>query len=149
MDLIFVRKNVIAKRPDDVKRLIAGWRKALQYIKDEPDDAYAIMAKAFDLPTAEFRDIAGGVRWLDLAENQKLLGMEPQAPAERYGLGFMVRTGDDGVTTVGHGGSVAGYNAGLRFELDSKIGVAMLRTTSYDPPIETLLRTLVADGGRK
>ena len=67
----------------------------------------------------------------------------PQAPAEGYGLGFTIRTHPDGTTTVGHGGSVAGYNAGLSFELDSKIGVAMLRTTSYNPPIESLLRRLV------
>jgi len=82
-----------------------------------------------------------------LSDESRAEMLEPQAPAEGYGLGFMVRSGDDSITTVGHGGSVAGYNAGLRFELDSKIGVAMLRTTSYDPPIETLLRTLVAAGG--
>lgn len=67
----------------------------------------------------------------------------PQPPAESYGLGFSVRT-EDGTTMVGHGGSVAGYNANLLFELDSKIGVAMLRTTSYNPPVEDLLRKLVA-----
>ena len=45
---------------------------------------------------------------------------------------------------VGHGGSVAGYNAGLTFDLNSKIGIAMLRTVSYNPPIQRLLRELVA-----
>jgi CubicO group peptidase (beta-lactamase class C family) len=67
----------------------------------------------------------------------------PQAPADRYGLGFGIRT-EDGVTLVGHGGSVAGYNASLVFDLESKIGVAMLRTTSYNPPTGALVRTLVA-----
>ncbi len=69
--------------------------------------------------------------------------LTPRPPAQAYGLGFQVRR-REGVTTMGHGGSVAGYNAGLSFELDSKIGVSMLRTTSYDPPIEALLRALVA-----
>lgn len=78
-----------------------------------------------------------------LADESRAEMLEPQAPAAGYGLGFMIRTRDDAITTVGHGGSVAGYNAGLSFELDSKIGVAMLRTTSYNPPIESLLRTLV------
>lgn len=67
----------------------------------------------------------------------------PQPPADSYGLGFSVRT-EDGMTLAGHGGSVAGYNANLLFELDSKIGVAVLRTTSYNPPAEGLLRELVA-----
>jgi len=70
--------------------------------------------------------------------------MAPQPPAEAYGLGFTVRTSEEGVTTVGHGGSVAGYNANLAFDPDSKIGVAMLRTTGYDPPTGRLLEDLVA-----
>ena len=59
-----------------------------------------------------------------------------------------MRTSEEGVTTVGHGGSVAGYNAGLSFDPDSKVGVAMLRTTGYNPPVGRLLRTLVGTEGR-
>ena len=67
----------------------------------------------------------------------------PQPPADDYGLGFRVdRT--DGKTMVGHGGSVAGYNASLQFDLESGIGIAMLRTTSYDPPVDELLMRLTA-----
>ena len=68
--------------------------------------------------------------------------MTPQAPAEEYGLGFSVRD-VRGVTVVGHGGSVAGYNAYLAFDPGSKLGVAMLRTTSYNPPVVELLGALV------
>ena len=67
----------------------------------------------------------------------------PQPPSDEYGLGFGVEE-SDGMTILGHGGSVAGYNADLVFDLDSKVGVAMLRTTTYDPPTESLLRKLVA-----
>ena len=67
----------------------------------------------------------------------------PQPPAASYGLGFTIRE-EDGLKLVGHGGSVAGYNANLVFDLNSKIGVAMLRTTGYDPPTGELLRKLVA-----
>lgn len=70
----------------------------------------------------------------------------PQAPADNYGQGFTVRT-VNGTTIVGHGGSVAGYNADLVFDLDSKIGVAMLRTTSYNPRVSRLLQELIAIGG--
>lgn len=66
----------------------------------------------------------------------------PQAPADGYGLGFSVREAD-GMKIVGHGGSVAGYNANLSFELGSGVGVSMLRTTTYNPPTGALLQALV------
>jgi len=83
-----------------------------------------------------------------LSDASREVMMTPQSPAENYGLGFTVRTSAEGVTTVGHGGSVAGYNAGLSFDPDSKVGVAMLRTTSYNPPVGLLLNTLVGTEGR-
>ncbi len=80
------------------------------------------------------------VEVLAAASREQML--TPQPPAQGYGLGFQIRS-QDGITTVGHGGSVAGYNAGLTLEPDSRIGVSVLRTTSYSPPAERLLRTLV------
>jgi hypothetical protein len=37
------------------------------------------------------------------------------------------RTDEDGFTSVGHGDSVAGYNAGMVFHPESMIGVAIFR----------------------
>ena len=71
--------------------------------------------------------------------------LAPQPPATDYGLGFDVLTGD-GITIVGHPGGVAGYNADLAFDLESMIGVAMLRTTTYEPPVRDLLERLVQTG---
>jgi CubicO group peptidase (beta-lactamase class C family) len=78
-----------------------------------------------------------------LSDESRAQMFTPQAPAEGYGLGFRIRV-EDGMKLVGHGGSVAGYNAGLLFDLESQIGVAMLRTTAYDPPVASLVRQLVA-----
>jgi CubicO group peptidase (beta-lactamase class C family) len=53
-----------------------------------------------------------------------------QTPGDKnngYGLGFSIRKLESGVRAIGHGGSVAGYNAYLVFDPDSKIVVAMLR----------------------
>ena len=36
--------------------------------------------------------------------------------------GFSTRTDEDGFISVGHGGSVAGYNASMVFHPESKIG---------------------------
>lgn len=66
----------------------------------------------------------------------------PQGPAEGYGLGFFLRD-VEGVRVVGHGGSVAGYNAALHFDPGTGLGVAVLRTTSYAPPSTELLVELV------
>lgn len=41
---------------------------------------------------------------------------------------------------------MAGYNASLAFDPGSGLGVAMLRTTSYDPPVRELLVDLVRAG---
>lgn len=81
-----------------------------------------------------------------LSEDSRREMLTPQAPAEGYGLGFSIDD-EDGVTVMGHGGSVAGYNAGLAFDPGSGLGVAMLRTTTYDPPVQELLVELVRAGG--
>lgn len=74
VDLIFVRDDVATTRPDDVKTIIAGWRKAMAFIRESPEEAYKIMAAAFGLPESEFKDIASGVRWLDVEDNRRLFG---------------------------------------------------------------------------
>jgi NitT/TauT family transport system substrate-binding protein len=83
VDLIFARDDVIASRSSDVNKIIAGWRKAMDFIKTNPDEAYAIMAKAFDLSVNDFKDTVGGIRWLDLPENRRLFGTDA-APGPLY-----------------------------------------------------------------
>jgi len=66
-----------------------------------------------------------------------------------YGLGFSIRTDEDGFTSVGHGGSVAGYNAGMVFHPESKIGVVIFRNynrgkTNLGRSIRDLLKELVS-----
>lgn len=65
-----------------------------------------------------------------------------QPPGNSYGLGFVVSESED-AQVVGHGGSVAGYNAELWFDLKTGIGVTMLRTTNYNPPTRRLLNELL------
>ena len=83
VDLVFVRDDEVAPRSADVLKLIEGWRKAMKFINDSPSEAFDIMAKAFNLPVEEFRDTVGGIRWLDLPENQALFGTD-QAPGPLY-----------------------------------------------------------------
>jgi CubicO group peptidase (beta-lactamase class C family) len=75
----------------------------------------------------------------------------PEDPARGYGLGFSIRRAESGAWAVGHGGSVAGYNAYLVFNPESTIGVVMLRNygrgnTNLGRSAAALLEELVADG---
>lgn len=78
VDLIFVSEDVLADRKGDVQLLIDGWNQALDYIRDNPDDAYSIMAAAFGIPVEEFREIAAGVVWLGPEQNRDLYGTAAQ-----------------------------------------------------------------------
>lgn len=51
----------------------------------------------------------------------------PEDPDNGYGLGVTIRTMDEGARLIGHGGSVAGYNAYMLFEPESGLGVVLLR----------------------
>lgn len=86
-----------------------------------------------------------GVRILSPESRNEMLS--PQAPAKNYGIGLQLREAN-GANYVGHGGSVAGYNADLLFEPKSKLGVAVLRTTTYNPPTARLLEELVMAGAK-
>ncbi len=62
--------------------------------------------------------------------------------------GFSIRTDEDGFTSVGHGGSVAGYNAAMVFHPESKIGVVIFRNynrgkANLGRSIRDLLKELV------
>ncbi|MEQ9092388.1 MAG: serine hydrolase domain-containing protein [Balneola sp.] len=63
-----------------------------------------------------------------------------------YSLGFDLYS-DQGINTIGHGGSTPGYSAHFEFERDSKYGVILLRNynfgnTNLDLRSNALLRTL-------
>ena len=66
-------------RPGEIKAVISGWRKAMAFIKTNPDTAYSLMSKAFNLPVTEFKDTVSGIRWLDFDDNRRLFGTK-EAP---------------------------------------------------------------------
>ena len=81
VDVLDLNCDVIEKQPDDVKALVAGIYKAVQYTKDHPKEAYAIMAKGVGGYLANADDLAQaakGVRFYDQAMSEKLLGSAGQ-----------------------------------------------------------------------
>jgi NitT/TauT family transport system substrate-binding protein len=74
VDLMFASESAIQKRSSDIRAVIDGWNKAIAFIGTNHDDAFTIMAKAFNLPVSEFTDIVGGIRWLHTNDNTALFG---------------------------------------------------------------------------
>jgi NitT/TauT family transport system substrate-binding protein len=84
VDVVALNCSVIEKQPEDVKALVAGLYKAVQYTKDHPQEAYKIMAKGVGGYLADPKELeaaAQGVRFYDQAMSEKLLG-SPGKPGD-------------------------------------------------------------------
>jgi CubicO group peptidase (beta-lactamase class C family) len=68
------------------------------------------------------------VPFLSTASRHGMLALQTPGDSTRgYGLGLFVRRLDNGARTIGHSGSVAGYNVHAIFDPDAQIGVILLR----------------------
>ncbi|MGY0615656.1 ABC transporter substrate-binding protein [Vibrio sp. FJH11] len=77
VDVVNLRCDVIENQPDDVAALVNGLYRAVEYTKENPEKAYAIMAKKLGGYLSDPKDLAGAaatVRFYDQEMNVKLLG---------------------------------------------------------------------------
>ncbi|UUD63118.1 ABC transporter substrate-binding protein [Pseudomonas seleniipraecipitans] len=77
VDVVALGCDVIEKQPDDVKALVAGLYKAVEFTKTNPEKAYEIMAKGvggYLSDPKELAEAAKGVKFYDQAMSEKLLG---------------------------------------------------------------------------
>ncbi len=74
VDTLVVRDPVLQSRPDDIRRLIQGWFKALDYYKANPDDGNRIIGNAYKLKPEEVKDIVSGIKFYDLPRNKEFMG---------------------------------------------------------------------------
>lgn len=68
-DLLVLKEKVVQERREDVKRILRAWFDALDFWRQNPDEALAIMAKAADTTVAEFQAGLDGVKIFSLADN--------------------------------------------------------------------------------
>lgn len=71
-DLIFADEQLANNHPQALQKVAAGYFKALDYINTNHDEAYQIMAKAFNVSVQEMEDFKTGVSWIDKSENIQL-----------------------------------------------------------------------------
>ncbi len=64
-----MRRDFIAEHPAEVQALLGIWRRAVQFIRDNPDESCELVARAFDVPVRSIRDLMRTDRILDLADN--------------------------------------------------------------------------------
>ncbi|QMV63127.1 ABC transporter substrate-binding protein [Pseudomonas berkeleyensis] len=82
VDVVALDCGVIEKQPEDVKALVAGLYKAVEYTKQNPEKAYEIMAKGVGGYLSNPKDLAEaakGVKFYDQAMSEKLLGTPGKA----------------------------------------------------------------------
>ena len=66
--------QTIAKRPEDVQKVVAAYFDAVDYIKQNPQDAYKRMGAAEGIGADEFALHVEGIQYLDLVANGDLFG---------------------------------------------------------------------------
>jgi len=73
-DVLFMREDVIAKRPRDVDGLIKAWYKAVAYVSEHPAESKAIMGRAFGLAPERVDKLLAGIRYEGEEGNKTAFG---------------------------------------------------------------------------
>ena len=74
VDVLVVRKELLTSKLNSLKVLISGWSRALDYLKQNPQDAARRIAPRTGITPEQFLKSLKGLRIPDIQENQKLLG---------------------------------------------------------------------------
>lgn len=74
VDVAVVRTEILDKREKELIGVAKAWFDAINYWKENPDDANKIMAKEYDLNPQEFSDLAKTIRWDDINSNLLYFG---------------------------------------------------------------------------
>lgn len=78
VDVLVARVEAIKRQPHAFTQLVAGYFRAVNYLHDHPQDAYAKMAPRMHIPVEEVRKAFGGIHVMGLADNRKwLTGKQP------------------------------------------------------------------------
>ena len=86
VDVVAVTQETLDGRRAELEALWRGWNKALEFLADNPDEGYALMAKGVGgwlEDPEEFAATVTGIEYLDAAKNRALFG-NPDAPGQLY-----------------------------------------------------------------
>ena len=83
IDTFAMKKDYIAEHPEVAQAIVDGWYDALDYIKSNPDDAIAIMAKHLGEDAEATKGEMGDVIFYDEAQNKAYYGTS-ENPGDFY-----------------------------------------------------------------
>src|SRR5688572_28098156 len=69
-----VGNESLGNRNKDVQVFVDGWRRAVDFINEDPEAAYAIMAKGLKIPEKDLTEMVKGLRYADGKVNDRWLG---------------------------------------------------------------------------
>lgn len=92
--------KLIDARPDDVQKIVAAYFDAVEYIKQNPQEAYTIMGKAEGISAEEFSTHVMGIRYLDLSANAELFGANSDGRVYAAAQEISVFLADNNVITT-------------------------------------------------
>jgi NitT/TauT family transport system substrate-binding protein len=95
--VLSMRREFVQARPADVAALLRVWQRTVQFIRDNPNEACAIVAKTYDVPLLEVKDMMRTDRILDITDNTRAFsyaaGFESLHGSWRRMNDFMLESG--------------------------------------------------------
>lgn len=76
VDALSINEKYLKEHPGTVKKVMRAWFRAVEYIKQNPDESNAIMAKYYKISPQEYKEMISGLTWPSLEENKAYLGNE-------------------------------------------------------------------------
>jgi NitT/TauT family transport system substrate-binding protein len=70
-DHLTVSRKLVDERPQDVQALVDSWFATLDFIKQNPDKAYSILAKRAGVSVQEYKEYDAGTKIFTVADNLK------------------------------------------------------------------------------
>jgi NitT/TauT family transport system substrate-binding protein len=78
LGIVAANSELLQQRKDQIYRSQRAWLKAVDFCRQHPDEAAAIMAKEFNVPVEDFKRMAAGAQLADLQEELKTFGTAQQ-----------------------------------------------------------------------
>jgi|JI7StandDraft_1071085.scaffolds.fasta_scaffold44432_3 NitT/TauT family transport system substrate-binding protein len=78
IDVLFMTRKAIAAHPDDIRKLTDAMDEAMAWYRTNVEEGDQIMAKFWKLPLPEAKSTIAGMRFFDLATNQRFFGTAEQ-----------------------------------------------------------------------
>lgn len=93
VDVLVARRQALQQQPHVFSQLIAGYMRAINYLKANPGEAFAKMAPRMQIPPHEVKNAFAGIHVMSLEENYRWLsGPSPLlVPAAKTVAGIMLK----------------------------------------------------------